>query len=177
MLLVAQNSLYTYNQIPETLEDQLKHLDEFGGPHSDMTPPLGWAIADNTPFAWAQGITSYGGTTNGVVIHFKTDVLPVYKKAKVTYIVRRRGLGSNTNDVTLSPSASTARLYASDVFLSRIVCRKPTRRDDPVVWLSGLVQCRWLPIVYIANELGWPRVLPSSSELRYLPLAHFLLHL
>jgi len=32
----------------------------------------------------------------------KTDVLPVYKKAKVTYTVRRRGLGTNTNDVTLS---------------------------------------------------------------------------
>lgn len=64
------NSLYTYNQIPETIADQLKHFDEFGGPHSDMTPPLGWAIADNTPFALAQGTTSYGGITNGVVIHW-----------------------------------------------------------------------------------------------------------
>ena len=49
------NTFYSFNQIPETLEDQFKHLDEFGGPHSDMTPPLGWAIADNTPFAYAQG--------------------------------------------------------------------------------------------------------------------------
>ena len=64
------NSLYTYNQIPETIADQLKHFDEFGGPHSDMTPPLGWAVADNTPFAYFQGITSYGGITNGVVIHW-----------------------------------------------------------------------------------------------------------
>jgi len=62
------NSLTSYNQIPETIADQLKHLDEFGGPHSDMTPPLGWAIADNAPFAYAQGTASYGGTTNGVVI-------------------------------------------------------------------------------------------------------------
>jgi hypothetical protein len=64
------NSLYTYNQIPETIADQLKHLDEFGGPHSHMTPPLGWAIADNTPFALAQGTTSYGAITNGVVMHW-----------------------------------------------------------------------------------------------------------
>ncbi|HET6178261.1 MAG TPA: arylsulfatase [Candidatus Sulfotelmatobacter sp.] len=64
------NSYYTYNQIPETVADQLKHLDEFGGPRSAMTPPLGWAIADNTPFAYAQGNTSYGGTTNGVVIYY-----------------------------------------------------------------------------------------------------------
>ena len=49
------NSLTSYNQIPETIADQLKHLDEFGGPHSDMTPPLGWAIADDTPFAYCAG--------------------------------------------------------------------------------------------------------------------------
>jgi arylsulfatase len=64
------NTLKAYNQMPEPLSDQLKHLDEFGGPHSDMTPPMGWAIADNTPFAYAQGNTQYGGTTNGAVIHW-----------------------------------------------------------------------------------------------------------
>ncbi|MGO9643687.1 MAG: arylsulfatase [Candidatus Bathyarchaeia archaeon] len=66
----AFNTMAYTNGFPETVEDQLKHLDEFGGPTSDMTPPLGWAIADNTPFAYAQGTTSYGGTTNGVVIHW-----------------------------------------------------------------------------------------------------------
>jgi arylsulfatase A-like enzyme len=64
------NSYYSYNQLPETVADQVKHLDEFGGPKSAMTPPIGWAIADNTPFAYAQANTSYGGTTNGVVIYW-----------------------------------------------------------------------------------------------------------
>jgi arylsulfatase A-like enzyme len=68
------NTLYSYNQIPETIADQLKHFDEFGGPHSDMTPPLGWAIADNTPFAYAQGNTSLGGTTNGAVVHWPAHI-------------------------------------------------------------------------------------------------------
>jgi arylsulfatase len=78
------NTLYSYNQIPETIADQLKHLDEFGGPHSSMTPPIGWAIADNAPFAYAQGNTSYGGTTNGVVIYWpkmikaKGEIRPQY---------------------------------------------------------------------------------------------------
>jgi arylsulfatase len=45
-------------------------LDEFGGPRSSMTPPIGWAIADNAPFAYAQGNTSYGGTTNGIVVYW-----------------------------------------------------------------------------------------------------------
>src|SRR5580704_17116803 len=35
-----------------------------------MTPPIGWAIADNAPFAYAQGNTAYGGTSNGVVIYW-----------------------------------------------------------------------------------------------------------
>jgi arylsulfatase len=49
-----------------------------------MTPPLGWAIADNTPFAYAQGTTSYGGTSNGAVIYWpkgikaKGEVRPQY---------------------------------------------------------------------------------------------------
>jgi arylsulfatase len=35
-----------------------------------MTPPLGWAIADNAPFAYCQFSTAYGGTSNGVVIYW-----------------------------------------------------------------------------------------------------------
>jgi arylsulfatase A-like enzyme len=68
------NTLSSFNQLPEALAYQLKHLDEFGGPHSDMTPPLGWAIADNTPFAFCQGTASYGGTTNGVVIQWPKTI-------------------------------------------------------------------------------------------------------
>jgi hypothetical protein len=39
--------LTNYNLVPETIAGQPKHLNEFGDPHSDMTPPVGWAIADN----------------------------------------------------------------------------------------------------------------------------------
>ena len=78
------NTFNSFNQIPETIDYQLKHFDEFGGPTSGMTPPLGWAIADNTPFTYAQANTSYGGTTNGVVIVWpkgikaKGEVRPQY---------------------------------------------------------------------------------------------------
>jgi arylsulfatase A-like enzyme len=64
------NSTAHYNGLPETIDHQLEHLAEFGGEHSDMTPPLGWAIADNTPFAYCQFSAAYGGTTNGAVIHW-----------------------------------------------------------------------------------------------------------
>jgi arylsulfatase A-like enzyme len=62
------NTVTSYNALPETIDDQ--HLAEFGGPHSDMTPPLGWAIADNAPFAYCQFAAAYGGTTNGAVVHW-----------------------------------------------------------------------------------------------------------
>jgi arylsulfatase A-like enzyme len=64
------NSVTSYNALPETIDDQSQHLAEFGGPHSDMTPPLGWAIADNAPFAYCQFAAAYGGTTNGAVVHW-----------------------------------------------------------------------------------------------------------
>ena len=64
------NSTASFNGIPEPVDYQFEHLAEFGGPHSAMTPPLGWAIADNAPFAYCQFSTAYGGTTNGAVIHW-----------------------------------------------------------------------------------------------------------
>jgi arylsulfatase A-like enzyme len=68
------NTVTSYNGLPESIDDQFAHIGEFGGPHSDMTPPLGWAIADNTPFAYCQFSTAYGGTTNGVVIHWPKGI-------------------------------------------------------------------------------------------------------
>src|SRR5260370_25236293 len=39
-----------------------------------MTPPSGWAIADNARFAYAQGNTSFGGITNGAVVHWPARI-------------------------------------------------------------------------------------------------------
>jgi arylsulfatase A-like enzyme len=68
------NTFCSFNQAPETLQDQLDHLDDFGGPHSVMTPPIGWSIADNTPFTETQFNTGYGGITNGAVISWPTAI-------------------------------------------------------------------------------------------------------
>jgi arylsulfatase A-like enzyme len=68
------NTVTSYNGLPESIDDQFGHLADFGGPHSDMTPPLGWAIADNAPFAYCQFSTAYGGTTNGVVIRYPKGI-------------------------------------------------------------------------------------------------------
>jgi arylsulfatase A-like enzyme len=78
------NSTASFNGIPEPVDYQFEHLAEFGGPHSAMTPPLGWAIADNAPFAYCQFSTAYGGTTNGVVINWP-KVIKAYGKIRSQY--------------------------------------------------------------------------------------------
>jgi arylsulfatase A-like enzyme len=64
----AFNTMSVFNQVPESLDYLLNTLDEVGGPHSAMTPPAGWSIGDNTPFAYSQLHTQYGGTTNAAVV-------------------------------------------------------------------------------------------------------------
>jgi arylsulfatase A-like enzyme len=68
------NTLSSFNGSPETLQYQLAHLDEVGGPHSAMTVPAGWSIADNTPFAYSQFHTQYGGTTNGAIVYWPKGI-------------------------------------------------------------------------------------------------------
>jgi arylsulfatase len=63
---------YTYfNGHLETVEDILKHYDELGGPTTYPHFAAGWAVAGDCPFAWTKQIASdYGGTRNGMVVHW-----------------------------------------------------------------------------------------------------------
>ena len=60
-----------FNGVQETVEDILKRYDELGGPMSFPHMAAGWAVAGDTPFTWAKQIASnFGGTRNGLVIHW-----------------------------------------------------------------------------------------------------------
>jgi arylsulfatase len=63
---------YTYfNQVPETVEDQLKHYDDWGGPMTYPHMAAGWAVAGDTPFSWTKQVASdFGGVRNGMVMHW-----------------------------------------------------------------------------------------------------------
>jgi arylsulfatase len=67
---------YTYfNQVPETVADILKHYDELGGPSTYPHYAAGWAVAGDTPFQWTKQVaSSYGGTRNGMVIHWPKGI-------------------------------------------------------------------------------------------------------
>ncbi|AMN43674.1 arylsulfatase [Rhodoplanes sp. Z2-YC6860] len=67
---------YTYfNQVRETVPDMLKHYDELGGPTTYNHYAAGWAVAGDTPFTWTKQVaSSYGGTRNGMVIHWPKGI-------------------------------------------------------------------------------------------------------
>jgi arylsulfatase len=59
-----------FNNVPETLEDNLKAIDELGGPKYFNHYPWGWAWAGNTPFRRWKRETYRGGTTDPFIVHW-----------------------------------------------------------------------------------------------------------
>jgi len=67
---------YTYfNGVHETVQDILKHYDDLGGPTTYPHYAAGWAVAGDTPFTWTKQVaSSYGGTRNGMAIHWPKGI-------------------------------------------------------------------------------------------------------
>ena len=63
---------YTYfNGVPEQVADMLKVADRWGGPETYPHMAAGWAVAFDTPFTWTKQVaSSFGGTRNGLVVHW-----------------------------------------------------------------------------------------------------------
>jgi len=65
------NEMTYFNGVQETVADILKSYDDLGGPKSYPHYAAGWAVAGDTPFTWTKQVaSSYGGTRNGMVIHW-----------------------------------------------------------------------------------------------------------
>nr|WP_245494535.1 arylsulfatase [Rhizobium ruizarguesonis] len=64
-----------FNGVTETVADQLKHIDELGGPKAYSHYAAGWAVAGDTPFTWTKQVAgSYGGTRNPLVVHWPDGI-------------------------------------------------------------------------------------------------------
>ena len=69
------NEMTYFNGVSETVADILKHYDDLGGPNTYSHYSAGWAVAGDTPFAWTKQVaSSYGGTRNGLVVHWPKGV-------------------------------------------------------------------------------------------------------
>jgi arylsulfatase len=64
-----------FNGFPEKWEDNLKHIDELGGPKWFNHFPSAWAHAMNTPFQWTKQVAShFGGTRNPMIISWPAKI-------------------------------------------------------------------------------------------------------
>jgi arylsulfatase A-like enzyme len=71
----AYNEMMALNGIINTAEINMPHLENWGDPSTFPHYAIGWAWAGDTPFQWTKQIAShYGGTTNGVVIHWPARI-------------------------------------------------------------------------------------------------------
>jgi len=69
------NETVVLNALPDSVEDQLKRMDEMGGPTSYGHFHAGWAHACNTPFQWTKQVAShYGGTRNPLAVHWPNGI-------------------------------------------------------------------------------------------------------
>ncbi|HSP07957.1 MAG TPA: sulfatase-like hydrolase/transferase, partial [Acidobacteriota bacterium] len=67
---------YTYfNGVPELVPELLKVIDLWGSPATYPHMADGWAVAFDAPFGWMKQVASdFGGTRNGMVIHWPKGI-------------------------------------------------------------------------------------------------------
>ncbi|MBP1648102.1 MAG: atsA 5 [Bacteroidetes bacterium] len=69
------NEMTYFNGVPETVQDMLKHHDEWGSPSTYPHYAAGWAVAMDAPFSWTKQVASdFGGTRNGMVIQWPAGI-------------------------------------------------------------------------------------------------------
>jgi arylsulfatase len=119
------NEMSYFNAVPETVADMLKHYDDWGGPSTYPHYPAGWAVAMDTPFSWTKQVASdFGGTRNGMVIHWPkgikaknevrsqfghvVDIAPtIYEAAKIP-------APKKVNGIDQDPLEGTSLVYSFD---------------------------------------------------------------
>ena len=64
------NEMYFFNFEPESLEENLRRIDDLGTPHAHNHYPWGWAWAGNTPLKRWKRETHEGGVTDPLIVHW-----------------------------------------------------------------------------------------------------------
>ena len=149
------------NGVPETTEEQLAYVDEWGGPNTYAHMSVGWAIAFDSPFAFTKQVAGdFGGTRNGTVIHWPAGI-----KAKgevrsqfthvidvVPTILEVTGIPEPTvvDGVPQIPIQGTSMVYS---FENGSAPERHTTQYFEVVGNRGLYQDGWLARTTI--KLPW----------------------
>jgi arylsulfatase A-like enzyme len=69
------NEYREWSGLHMSAEEILAQADKLGGPETWPHYPVGWALAMDTPYAWTKQVAShYGGTRNGLVVHWPATI-------------------------------------------------------------------------------------------------------
>ncbi|HTF17235.1 MAG TPA: arylsulfatase [Chryseolinea sp.] len=69
------NEMTYFSGVPETVQEMLKHYNEWGSESTYPHYAAGWAVAMNAPFQWTKQVASdFGGTRNGLVVHWPAGI-------------------------------------------------------------------------------------------------------
>ncbi|MBI4831419.1 MAG: arylsulfatase [Candidatus Lindowbacteria bacterium] len=63
-----------FNNVPDSLEENLKKIDELGGPTTFNHYPWGWTFAGNTPFRRWKRETYRGGISDPFIVHWPKGI-------------------------------------------------------------------------------------------------------
>jgi arylsulfatase len=156
------------NGIPETTEEQLAYLDDWGGPNTYAHMSVGWAIAFDAPFAFTKQVAGdFGGTRNGTVIHWPAGI-----KAKgevreqfthvidvVPTILEVTGIPEPTvvDGIPQIPIQGTSMVYSFD---NKSAPERHTTQYFEIVGNRGLYQNGWLARATV--KLPWEKAKMNS---------------
>lgn len=69
------NEMTYFNNVTEKVEDLIPLMEKWGGPETFPHMAAGWAVAFDAPFQWTKQVASdFGGTRNGMVIHWPQGI-------------------------------------------------------------------------------------------------------
>ena len=64
------NEQYFFNFVPESMEENLRRIDDLGTPAANNHYPWGWAWAGNTPLKRFKRDTHEGGVADPLIVHW-----------------------------------------------------------------------------------------------------------
>ena len=65
-----------FNNVPDSLDENLRMIDQLGGPETFNHYPWGWTFAGNTPFRRWKRETYRGGVSDPFIVHWPKGIKP-----------------------------------------------------------------------------------------------------
>jgi arylsulfatase A-like enzyme len=119
------NEMTYFNGVPESLQDMMKHYDEWGGPNTYPHFAAGWAVAMDAPFSYTKQVASdFGGTRNGMVIRWpggikakgeiRSQFCHVIDIAPTVFEICKIPAPKMVNGIAQDPIEGTSLVYSFD---------------------------------------------------------------